>query len=168
MPAVWRECPYAVLHVIAGPNHERAAGLAGKADLLIPDSRIVIDGFVDDVRPAYRAADVIAVSLPLSAGTNIKLLEAMACGRAIVSTPAGCRGLELTDGQELIIADGDCAFSAAILELLGDEELRGRIAIEARRTAERRFGWDSIAREALDSYAELTHIPAASRVLQRT
>jgi glycosyltransferase involved in cell wall biosynthesis len=168
MPAVWRECPDAVVHVIAGPNYERAAGLAGKADLLIPDSRIVIQGFVEDVRPAYRAADVIAVSLPLSAGTNIKLLEAMACGRAIVTTPAGCRGLELTDGQELIVADGGCAFSAAIVRLLGDEELRGRIAIEARRTAERRFGWDSIAREALDSYADLTRIPAASRVLQRS
>jgi glycosyltransferase involved in cell wall biosynthesis len=51
MPSVWRECPDAVLHVIAGPYHERAAELAGKTALLTSHPRIVIEGFVEDVRP---------------------------------------------------------------------------------------------------------------------
>jgi glycosyltransferase involved in cell wall biosynthesis len=162
MPAVWRECPDAVLHVIAGPHHERAAELSGKAHLLNPHPGIVVEGFVEDVRPAYGAADVIAVPLPVSAGTNIKLLEAMACGRAIVSTPAGCRGLNLTSGQELIIAEaaevaesGPC-FSAALVNLLRDEDLRTSLAFAARKTAELRFGWDLIAEDAFDSYLALT------------
>ncbi len=165
MPAVWHECPDAVLHVIAGPHHERAADLAGKAHLLATHPRIVLDGFVQDVRPAYRAADVVAVSLPLSAGTNIKLLEAMACGRAIVSTSAGCRGLDLTNGRELLVAELDASFPASLVELLRDEGLRNRIASEARRTAELRFGWDTIGEDALDSYVELTgsRVGVASR-----
>jgi glycosyltransferase involved in cell wall biosynthesis len=156
MPAVWREFPDAILHVIAGPNHEKAAQLAGKSALLGAHSSVVIEGFVSDVRPAYHAADVIAVSLPLSAGTNIKLLEAMACARAIVSTPSGCRGLGLTSGMELLVADLDPSFPAAVIALLRDEDLRTRIAAEARRTAEQRFGWHAIAEDALASYAELS------------
>jgi glycosyltransferase involved in cell wall biosynthesis len=156
MPAVWRECPDAELYVIAGPNFERACELAGKAHLLAAHPRIVLQGFVQDVRPAYRASDAVAVPLPLSAGTNIKLLEAMACGRAIVSTPAGCRGLDLANGRELLVAELDGSFAAALVKLLRDEDLRNRIAAEARRTAELRFGWDTIAEDALDCYGELT------------
>jgi glycosyltransferase involved in cell wall biosynthesis len=156
MPAVWRECPDTVLHVIAGPNHQRVCELAGKKDLLAADPRIVLEGFVTDVRPAYRAADVVAVPLPLSAGTNIKLLEAMACGRAIVSTSSGCRGLDLTNGVELLVAELDASFPAAVVELLRNSDLRTRIARDARRAAELRFGWDTIAQDAMDAYAELT------------
>jgi glycosyltransferase involved in cell wall biosynthesis len=155
MPEVWRECPEAELHVIAGPQHEKAAELAGKTALLAAHPHIVIEGFVPDVRPAYRDADVVAVSLPLSAGTNIKLLEAMACGRAIVSTASGCRGLDLTSGTELIVAELDASFAAGIVTLLRDENLRTRMAAEARWTAERRFGWHAIAEDALQSYVEL-------------
>jgi glycosyltransferase involved in cell wall biosynthesis len=155
MPEVWRECPEAILHVIAGPQHEKAAGAAGKMSLLEPHSQVVIEGFVSDVRPAYRSADVVAVPLPLSAGTNIKLLEAMACGRSIVSTASGCRGLKLTSGVQLIVTELDSSFAAAILALLRDESLRQRMAVEARRTAEQRFGWEAIAEDAFDCYAEL-------------
>jgi len=157
MPQVWRAVPEAILHVIAGPDHERAAVVAGKKALLDGDPRIVVEGFVEDVRPAYSSADVVAVPLPLSAGTNIKVMEAMACARAVVSTPSGCRGLDLIDGRDLIVADAD--FAQAIIELLGNEELRTRIATEARRTAERRFGWDAIAEDALRSYAALIGSP---------
>jgi polysaccharide biosynthesis protein PslH len=166
MPAVWSEFPDAVLHVIAGPWHERAAELAGKQHLLAADPRIVLHGFVEDVRPAYNEADVVAIPLPVSAGTNIKVLEAMACGRSIVSTPAGCRGLELESGLDAVIVDTDTSFgefAAEIVKLLGNESLRTRMGIEARRTAERRFGWSSIAEDAFNCYTDLLETPAATR-----
>jgi glycosyltransferase involved in cell wall biosynthesis len=153
MPEVWRAIPDAILHVVAGPDHERAALLAGKKALLESDPRILIEGFVEDVRPAYSSADVVAVPLPLSAGTNIKVMEAMACARAVVSTPAGCRGLDLVDGRDLIVTDA--SFAGAIVELLRNEDLRMKIATEGRKTAERRFGWDAIAEDALRCYAAL-------------
>lgn len=158
MPEVWRAVPHAILHVIAGPDHERAAVLAGKEALLNRDARVLVEGFVEDVRPAYSSADVVAVPLPLSAGTNIKVMEAMACSRAVVSTAAGCRGLDLRDGRDLVVV-ADAGFADAVVELLRNEDLRIKIATEARKTAERRFGWDAIAEDALRSYMTLIGSP---------
>jgi glycosyltransferase involved in cell wall biosynthesis len=155
MPAVWEEFPDCRLNVIAGPDHERWARLAGKSKLLAPDARVKILGFVEDVRPAYRECDVVAIPLPVSAGTNIKLMEAMACGRAIVSTPVGCQGLELKDGSDLLVAGIGPGFIEAVCRLLRDATLRNGMAARARRTAEARFNWDIIARDALACYQAL-------------
>jgi glycosyltransferase involved in cell wall biosynthesis len=155
MPAVWREFPDCRLNVIAGPDHEKWAVLANKSALLEPDPRISIAGFVEDVRPAYRECDVVAIPLPISAGTNIKLMEAMACGRAIVSTPVGCQGLDLADGLDLLVADLGPEFAEAVCRLLGNDLKREQIAARARRTAEERFHWDIIARDALACYKRL-------------
>jgi glycosyltransferase involved in cell wall biosynthesis len=155
--------------VIAGPHHETAAETAGRISLLDPHPNILLEGFVSDVRPAYASADVVAVPLPLSAGTNIKILEAMACGRAIVSTPSGCRGLNLTRGEDLIVTELDGSFARAILTLFEDEPLRRTLAAEARRTAEERFSWESIAEDAFGSYMQLlgAGVPAAAVSLSK-
>ena len=155
MPEVWKSLPDVRLHVIAGPHHEVAARNAGKQKLLAPDPRIRIQGFVEDVRPAYRECSVAAIPLPVSAGTNIKLMEAMACGRAVVSTPVGCVGLDLQDEQDLLIRDLGPAFAEALVRLFRDEETRLRLAARGRQLAEERFGWDAIASVALESYREL-------------
>lgn len=143
------------LHVVAGPDHELAASLAGKSRLLSPDAGISIEGFVSDVRPAYRDCDVVVIPLPVSAGTNIKLMEAMACRRAVVSTPVGCTGLDLIDGEDLLIRDLGPGFAAAITELLLDGARRQKIAKNARQTAENRFGWHAIAAGALADYRQI-------------
>jgi glycosyltransferase involved in cell wall biosynthesis len=79
----------------------------------------------------------------------------MACGRAIVSTTAGCAGLGLADSGELLIRDSSTAFADGLGDLLGDAELRRRIALRARQTAEARFSWPAIAEDALRSYQSL-------------
>ena len=155
MPEVWKAIPGAKLHVIAGPAHEKAATLAKKRGLLAKDSRILMEGFVEDVRPAYRECAVVAVPVPVSAGTNIKVVEAMASGRAIVSNAVGAQGLDLKDGEDLLIREIGPDFSQSIIALLGDAELRERIAARARQTVEERFGWDAIAVEALACYRQL-------------
>jgi glycosyltransferase involved in cell wall biosynthesis len=156
MPEVWKTFPDAKLHAIAGPQHERAASLAKKRGLLMPDSRIRIEGFVEDVRPAYRECTVVAVPIPVSAGTNIKVVEAMAAGRPVVSNATGCQGLGLADGEDLLVREIGIDFAEGIITLLGDERLREHIAAAARKTAERRFGWAAIAREGLACYRGLT------------
>ncbi len=160
MPAVWSQLPECHLSVVAGPDHERAAQLARKAPLLAKDPRISMHGFVEDVRPAYRECDVVAIPLPVSAGTNIKVMEAMACGRAIVSTAVGCQGLELTDGEELLIREIGPAFAEGLLQLLRGTEARNAMALAARRTAEGRFGWDAIAKDALKSILDVVRLPS--------
>ena len=66
--------------------------------------------------------------------------------------------------HRLIVAELDPSFARAVVNLLRDKDLRAGLALEARRTAERRFGWDAIAQDALDSYAELTALPVAAPV----
>ncbi len=160
LPRLWETEPDVVLQVIGGPDHERAARNAGKSALLEPHPRIELTGFVTDVRPAYAACDVVVIPLPVSAGTNIKLMEAMACGRAVVSTNAGCAGLGLRDGIDLMIREVGEEFTAAILALLQDEDLRFRMADTARRTAAEQFGWERIARAAAGSYHLLLPVMA--------
>ena len=159
MPLVWAMFPECRLHAIAGPDHEKWARSGGKGKLLVPDARITIQGFVEDVRPAYRECDAVSIPLPVSAGTNIKLMEAMACGRAIVSTPVGCQGLDLEDGVDLLVRDIGPGFAEALCALLSDGSRREQMATRARRTAEQRFDWDIIAREALTCYTELQEKP---------
>ncbi|HEY3841226.1 MAG TPA: glycosyltransferase family 4 protein, partial [Bryobacteraceae bacterium] len=161
MPRVWEKFPTAILRVVAGPEHEKHWRTSLKSslgpDASIPqlDPRIVIHGFVADLAPLYATADLVVVPLPLSAGTNIKVMEAMACRRAVVTTPVGAQGLGLQSGHDVMICPLGEEFAAAICSLLDDPSLRDRIAGQARATAEDRFSWKSIAGEMRAAYADV-------------
>ena len=157
MPLVWARFPQAVLRVVAGPRHEwfwkhnRRRNPTGGLD-----RRIQMHGFVEDLRPMYAEAAVVVAPLVVSAGTNIKILEAMACGKPIVSTEPGCSGLELADNADLLIRDGAEPFAAAVCELLAQPELRRQIGARARQTAEERFSWTALAARAMESYRSVS------------
>jgi ribosomal-protein-alanine acetyltransferase len=108
------------------------------------DSRIVCHGFISDVRPFYFASNIVIAPTQVSAGTNLKVLEAMATARAVVSTTSGCAGLGLIHRESVWIADSAGEFADGVLALLEQEELRRRIALAGRRQAERHFGWAQI------------------------
>ena len=157
MPLVWKKFPGVVLRVVAGPRHQyfwKHLDLRSHAQPL--DSRIVLHDFVEDLRPWYARATVVVAPLQVSAGTNIKVMEAMACGKAIVSTTPGCAGLDLTDDCDLLIRNGADAFADAVCTLLADSALRVKIAAQARQTVESRFSWAAIAEFAWQSYTILS------------
>jgi polysaccharide biosynthesis protein PslH len=108
------------------------------------DDRIRLLEFVADVRPLYVEANLAIVPTLESAGTNLKVLEAMAMDRAVVSTSSGCAGLGLEHGVNVWIADQPGKFASAIETLLKDADLRRRIATGGRVYAERNFGWRQI------------------------
>jgi glycosyltransferase involved in cell wall biosynthesis len=110
---------------------------------------------VADVRPAYERATLVIAPLVASAGTNIKILEAMAMGKAVVSTEAGIHGLDLERGKDIVVADAPEALVQAVKELLDSPEKRKAMEIQARRTVELRYGWDAIAQEQLRLYKSL-------------
>jgi len=117
------------------------------------DPRIRIEGFSEDLRPHYAKALVVVAPLAVSAGTNIKVLEALACGKALISTSFGCQGLQLNDGHNVLVRDRWDEFAAAVNELIANEDLRRAIGAEARRVAESRFAWGQIADGAYATYA---------------
>ncbi len=108
------------------------------------DERIQLLGFVSDVRPLYVEANVVIVPTLVSAGTNLKVLEALAMERAVVSTSSGCAGLGLQHGVDLWVADSAREFTDAILKLLSQPDLRQSIAASGKRCAEREYGWVQI------------------------
>lgn len=136
--------PDATLTVVAGPDallHWQS--ITGQRDIPVTE-RVSLLEYVADVKPLYEAANVVVVPTLVSAGTNVKVLEAMAMQRAVVSTSSGCAGLGLVHGVSVWVADGDALFADGIARLLTDEPLRASIAQSARRHAERQFSWQRL------------------------
>ena len=143
------------LHVIAGMRHEYFLDFyKDKTAVNLRQPRIELEGFVADVRPAYERAAIVIAPLLASAGTNIKILEAMAMGKAIVTTPAGINGLDLDPGEALVTESAE-GMALAIRELLENQPRRRALELRARQTAERRFGWDTIAGQQKKLYQSL-------------
>jgi len=135
------------LHVIAGPEHERFWDLH--------HAGVEVEGFVSDVCPAYRRATVVIAPLIASAGTNIKIMEAMAMGKAIVSTEAGIHGLELQRDHDVVVTNSPDIMAACIAHLLDHPEDRIELEQHARATAERLYDWDAIAEQQVRLYRRL-------------
>src|SRR5439155_7102677 len=121
-------------------------------------------GFVADVRPAYEQAAVVIAPLTASAGTNIKVIEAMAMGKAVVSTPAGVNGLDLSPGEDVIVTADAAQMAAAISELVKNPERRRRIELAARETVVRQYNWDAVALRQEELYQSLWSNVEHSRV----
>jgi glycosyltransferase involved in cell wall biosynthesis len=108
------------------------------------EERIRLLDFVSDVRPLYVESNLAIVPTTVSAGTNVKVLEALAMRRAVVSTTSGCAGLEMLHGHSVWVADTPEAFAAGIATLIADPERREQIARAAEAHATRNFDWRAI------------------------
>jgi ribosomal protein S18 acetylase RimI-like enzyme/glycosyltransferase involved in cell wall biosynthesis len=143
-PALRARIPEVHLTVVGGPEPltywREHTGLSE-----IPrDDRIHLLGFVADVRPLYVEANLVLVPTLVSAGTNLKVLEALAMERAVVSTPSGCAGLGLEHMVNVWIAGTAQDFENAVAALLGDRKLRQQIAERGRAYVEQHFDWKKI------------------------
>ena len=151
---VWPRLEGYTLHVIAGKRPEYFLDLfRGRAQLALEQEGIELEAFVSDPRPAYRRASVVIAPLLASAGTNIKIMEAMAMGKAVVSTSGGVNGLE--DLRECVsIADTSEAFAAAIQEL-EDADVRRARGRAARERVSELYGWRAIGEKQKALYQSL-------------
>jgi len=132
--------PGYTLHVIGGSRHEYY--LEFFRDRVGMDLREVeVEGFVADVRSAYDRASIVLATLTASAGTNIKVLEAMAMGKVVVATPAGVNGIDVTPNHDVLIGETGAELAA----LIRNTENHSWIGRNARETA-LRYDWRAIAR----------------------
>jgi glycosyltransferase involved in cell wall biosynthesis len=112
---------------------------------------IRLTGRVDDIRPYVERAAVYVVPLRIGGGTRIKLYEAMAMGKAVVSTPVGAEGLPVQDGLHLLLAGEPAAFADAVVGLLHESERRRRLQQAARRFVETSCTWPAAAAAFADA-----------------
>jgi glycosyltransferase involved in cell wall biosynthesis len=105
---------------------------------------VTVTGEVDDVSAELAAADLVVVPLRFGGGTRVKILEAFAHQVPVVATTVGCEGLEVVDGEHLLVADTPEALAAGCVRLLQQEDLRRRIVLQARQLWQSRYRWEAL------------------------
>jgi polysaccharide biosynthesis protein PslH len=157
--------PDAELTVVAGPDPWLAwRNFTGT--LRPPENpRVRMLEFVADVRPLYGEANIAIVPTLESAGTNVKVLEALAMERAVVSTKSGVAGLGLEHGVTAWITDSAEDLAAGIRALLDDAALRTSIAQAGRAHARKHFDWRAIGRRQRGLLRELAGDPLTLRAM---
>ncbi|HKP45548.1 MAG TPA: glycosyltransferase [Pyrinomonadaceae bacterium] len=139
MPKIKGQIPDATLTVVGRNPYPSLLELAQR------DSSIIVTGRVDDVRPFMDQAAVYVVPLRVGGGTRLKIFEAMAMEKPIVSTTVGAEGLPVTDGNELLIADSPAEFASAVVRLMQDQERASQLAVRAAKLVRQQFGWEKVA-----------------------
>jgi sugar transferase (PEP-CTERM/EpsH1 system associated) len=120
---------------------------------------VEVTGRVDDVRQHIARASAYIVPLRIGGGTRLKIFEAMAMGKAVISTTVGAEGLPVTDGHDIVIADDAGAFADAVVSLLHDDQRRDRIAQAARDLVVTHFDWTTVAGQLERALADAASPP---------
>jgi len=138
LPRIRAEMPAARLSIVGRAPTPAVRRLADAA-------AVRVTGRVDDVRPFMSEAAVYVVPLRIGGGTRLKIFEAMAMGKAVVSTTVGAEGLPVISGEHLLLADDPAAFARAVTTLLRDATLRARLGCAARSLVLERYDWSAVA-----------------------
>jgi len=137
---IQNEIPAVKLRVVGRRPSRKLQELAAASS-----GRIELTGWVDDIRPHLAEGAVCIVPLRIGSGTRLKIFEAMAMGKAVVSTTIGAEGLPARDGVELVLADSPKQFAESTIQLLRDEQLRRRIGSAARQLVQSKYSWETVA-----------------------
>ncbi|MFZ0335122.1 MAG: glycosyltransferase [Candidatus Acidiferrales bacterium] len=138
-PKIRRSIPGAVLWVV-GRNPSTALQRVAEKE-----SGIRVTGRVEDVRPYMGRGSVYVVPLRVGSGTRLKIFEAMAMGKAVVSTTIGAEGLPVTHGKNVLLADEPDDFANQVTGLLQNEPRRHELGSAARDLVEQHYSWERVA-----------------------
>jgi glycosyltransferase involved in cell wall biosynthesis len=152
LPLIRADHPEATLTVIGADAPE------GLAEGLPADGSVTLAGYLEDIRPTVSRAAVFVVPLRVGGGTRLKILEAMAMGVPVVSTPVGCEGIDALPDRDLMVAEHPNEFAAAIGALLNDEERRRAVARNGLKLVRQTYSWEAIGRELNDVYERLARV----------
>lgn len=119
------------------------------------DSAVETPGFVDDVRPWVGRSAVYVIPLRVGGGTRLKIVDAMAQGKAIVSTTLGAEGIDGENGKHFVLADEPQVFAQKVIALLRDPAEARRLGTGARERAEQRYAWPILGTQLAEHYASV-------------
>ena len=148
LPQIQEKVPDVQFSIVGGNPSARVQRLAEREG-------VVVTGRVPEIKPYFAEATVFVVPLRIGSGTRLKILEALAMGKAIVSTTVGAEGLDLKDGEEILIADEPAAFADAVIRLLTAPSRRRRIGENGRARVEQDYDWRSIGEKLHQRYAKI-------------
>lgn len=148
LPKVKERYPDARFYVVGKNPHPRLKALIGRND-------VVITGYVEDIRPFLAFASVFVVPIRIGGGTRLKVLEAMAMKKAVVSTTLGAEGYPFQHGRHLLLADEPDSFAEAVCRLLDDDVERARLGEEAFKLVDEKYRWERIIRGLKETYRDL-------------
>jgi glycosyltransferase involved in cell wall biosynthesis len=148
-PLIKKQIPEARFDIIGRHPPREVVELARQ------DTDIITHGYIDDIRPYVAAASVYVVPIRVGGGTRLKILDAMACGKAIVSTSVGCEGIDVTPDENILIGDTPEAFSEQTIRLFKDAKLRQAIEVNARRLAQEKYSWVKIGQKQRELHMRL-------------
>ena len=140
LPELRREVPGLSLAVVGRDPAERLRAACAAAG-------VQVTGTVADVRPHVAEAAVYVVPLRIGGGTRLKIFEALAMGKAVVSTRVGAEGLPIVPGEHYLQADSPADFTQAVVTLLKDPDRRRALGRAGRRLVEERYSWTQVTRQ---------------------
>lgn len=146
-PLVKQKEPHSKLYVVGKNPPEEIRNLTGED--------IIVTGFVEDVREYMAKAAVFVVPLKTGGGMRVKILNALAMGKAIVSTSVGCEGIDVENGKNIYIADTELEFAKGILELLEDSDKREKLGEEGLKLIKEKYQWERIAEQIEKEYEKV-------------
>ncbi|MDQ3849493.1 MAG: glycosyltransferase, partial [Actinomycetota bacterium] len=122
-----------------------------------------VTGAVASVEPHLERATVVVAPITIGGGMRVKVLEALAAGKAVVASPRAAEGVTARAGEEIVVADGDRETADAVLALLDDPRARRRMGIRARQWAVRELSWAAMADRYEELYARVERRRAGER-----
>jgi glycosyltransferase involved in cell wall biosynthesis len=147
-PVVRAAVPNATLELVGREPDERVIALGSCPG-------VSVEADVPSMAPYFERARAVVVPLQVGTGTRLKALEAMASGRPVIGTTIGLQGLDVSDEIQVRLADQTDAFANAIIEVLTNDGIAGRLGQAGREHVEARFGWGRIGRDYVDLLLQL-------------
>lgn len=160
LPRIRQDVPNATFTIIGRNPSAKVRGLGTREG-------IHVTGTIDDVRPAIAEGAAYVVPLRAGGGTRIKIFEALAMGKAVVSTTVGAEGLAINPGEHFVAADAPETFAQSVVDLLRDPVRRARIGGAGRRLVEEHYSWPSIAATFERHCQEVVNEHAGERTAER-
>ena len=148
LPLIHRRLPEARFVVVGKAPPPEVQALSA-------DPRIIITGYVAELEPYLAEADAFVVPLHAGGGMRVKILDAWLWGLPIVSTPIGAEGIELQDGENIMLAEDAPAFADTVVRLLTDEGLNQRLRTAGRAWVKETYAWRAVYRRVDQVYAKL-------------